>query len=386
VTHPEPFDARRVAIAAMVRIDTDGGYANVVVPRLLAGSDLDSRDRGFVTELVYGATRRRRALDHLVAPFLVRDPPPAARAALRLGTYQLVELGTPRHAAVSATVGAAPKRYRGLVNAVLRRVADRLDSEIEWPDDATELSYPDWIVDRLRHDLGTDDANSALVAMNQRGVVHRRADGYIQDLSSQLVTASLPIERGDLAVDLCAAPGGKASAMAARGASVIAVELQRSRVGRIAENRETLGLDDLHIVVADGTSAPLRRGRADVVLVDAPCSGLGALRRRPDARWRVVEDDIVRLVELQSRLLVAASGLVAPGGTLAYSVCTLTTAETIGVADRAELAGFEPVSLGEPWRPHGSGGLVLPDEESDGMALFIWRGAGSKSLGSGHGP
>jgi 16S rRNA (cytosine967-C5)-methyltransferase len=218
--------------------------------------------------------------------------------------------------------------------------------------------------------------------MNQRGIVHRRADGYTQDLSSQLVTAALPIEPGAVAVDLCAAPGGKASAMAARGASVIAVELRRSRVRLIAENRATLGLDDLHIVVADGASPPLRPGGADLVLVDAPCSGLGALRRRPDARWRVVEDDIVRLVELQSRLVASASGLVASGGTLAYSVCTLTTAETIGVAEQVELAGFEPVSLGEPWRSHGSGGLLLPDQESDGMALFIWRRAGSESRGS----
>ena len=357
----------------MVRIDTDGAFANVVVPALLAESGLDGRDRGFVTELVYGSTRMRRALDHLIAPFLMHDPPPPARAALRLGVYQLVVLGTPRHAAVSATVGAAPKRFRGLVNAVLRRVADRVETEIEWPDDATELSYPDWMVRRLRQDLGQIDADASLRAMNERATVHRRDDGYTQDPSSQLVTASLPVGPGDLVVDICAAPGGKATAMAAKGARVVAIDLRESRARLIVDNRRTLELDDLHVMVGDGGCAPLRSGIADVVLVDAPCSGLGALRRRPDARWRVVENDIARLVGLQCRLIEAASDLVGPNGVLAYSVCTLTAAETLEVAGRVDLGGFEPIPVGSQWRAHGAGGLVLPDAGSDGMALFCWR-------------
>jgi 16S rRNA (cytosine967-C5)-methyltransferase len=358
----------------MVRIDTDAAYANVVVPKLLGDSDLERRDRAFVTELVYGSTRRRRALDHLAEPFLASDPPDVARAALRIGAYQLLELGTPRHAAVSATVGATPRRYRGLVNAVLRRIADRIESGIEWPDEATRLSYPDWIVDRLRRDLGPVDAATALEAMNHAATTHRRADGYIQDSSSQLVVDSLPpVGVGDLVVDLCAAPGGKATDLAARGAWVIAVELHPGRARRVVENRRRLGIEHLPVVVADGTMAPFRSARADLVLVDAPCSGLGALRRRPDARWRVTEADVNRLVDLQVGLVDAAADLVAPGGTLAYGVCTLTAAETIGVVDRLSLDGFEAVPAGEPWRPLGSGGLLLPDERSDGMALFCWR-------------
>jgi 16S rRNA (cytosine967-C5)-methyltransferase len=366
-------DARRLAIRAMVSIDADNAFANVVVPRLLAESGLDGRDRGFVTELVYGSTRKRRALDHLAEPFLIHDPPPPARAALRLGAYQLAELRTPRHAAVSATVGAAPKRYRSLVNAVLRRVADRLESDIDWPDDATELSYPDWIVRRLRQDLGEVDANASLLTMNRPATVHRRDDGYTQDPSSQLVTASLPVRPGDVVVDICAAPGGKATAMAARRARVIALDINQHRAELIVDNRRTLALDDIHVIVGDGTSPPLPSGLADVVLVDAPCSGLGALRRRPDARWRIAEDDITRLVGLQRRLVEAAAALVGADGVLAYSVCTLTAAETIGVVDQLDLTGFEPVTLDEPWRSHGSGGLLLPDDRADGMALFCWR-------------
>ena len=105
-----PTDARRVAIDAIVRIDDGGAYANVVLPGILAETDLEPRDKAFVTELVYGSTRRKRALDHVVDRFLLQDPPTAARAALRIGAHQLIEMGTPPHAAVSATVSAAPKR------------------------------------------------------------------------------------------------------------------------------------------------------------------------------------------------------------------------------------------------------------------------------------
>src|SRR5207248_2430735 len=137
-------------------------------------------DRHFVTELVYGTTRMRRACDWLIGRRLDRpieklDPPVAA--ALRVGAYQLAFLGTPAHAAVSATVDAAPKRARGLVNAVLRKIASGVHDV--WPDLATQLSYPDWIVDRLIQDLGETDALGALRAMNEPSSVTERPDGYV---------------------------------------------------------------------------------------------------------------------------------------------------------------------------------------------------------------
>ena len=366
-------DARRLALDVLARVDAGGAYANVVLPAALKKADLDERDRAFATELVYGVTRRRRALDWVLEAFLVAEPPPLARAALRMGAYQIVELRTPAYAAVSATVSAVPRRYRGLVNAVLRRVADA--GVPDWPDDPTRLSYPDWIVDTLSDDLGRSTALAALESMNNPASVHRRDDGYVQDLSSQLVTDAIDVRAGDLVADLCAAPGGKATGLAARGATVIACDSHRGRAGLLEANRGALGAASMTVVAADGRHPPLRRGRFDVVLVDAPCSGLGTLRRRPDARWRIKQAAVTRLAELQRALLTAAAGLLRPGGQLVYSVCTLTAAETLAVAadlsadDRLEPLPPPP----EPWQSHGCGAILLPEADHDGMTLFRWR-------------
>ncbi|MCB0977467.1 MAG: hypothetical protein KDB02_08410, partial [Acidimicrobiales bacterium] len=177
-----PTNPRKVALDAMVRIDRDGAYANLLLPKVLARSDLAERDRAFVTQLVYGATRHRRACDWFIDRFTHGDLDPTVRAALRLGTYQLRMLGTPAHAAVSATVDTAPRRARGLVNAVLRKVATAEDA---WPSDAVRLSYPDWMVGRLVADLGEADAIAALTSMNGAASVTERSDGYVQDEASQ---------------------------------------------------------------------------------------------------------------------------------------------------------------------------------------------------------
>ena len=366
-------DARRLALDVLVRVDAGGAYANVALPAALKKADLDERDRAFATELVYGVTRRRRALDWVLDAFLVSAPPAPARAALRMGAYQIIELGTPVYAAVSATVSAAPRKHRALVNAVLRRVADA--GAPDWPDDPTRLSYPDWIVDTLADDLGRSAALAALESMNSPAPVHRRDDGYVQDLSSQLVVDAVDAQPGDLVVDLCAAPGGKATALAARGVRVVACDSHPGRTRRLEANRRDLGASSMQVLVADARHPPLRCGRADAVLVDAPCSGLGTLRRRPDARWRIEQAAVTRLAELQRALLRTAAGLLRPGGQLVYSVCTLTAAETLAVAadlsadDRLEPLPPPPA----PWQSHGCGAMLLPDADHDGMALFRWR-------------
>ncbi|MBU6328622.1 MAG: hypothetical protein KGR18_01550 [Acidobacteria bacterium] len=371
--------ARRLAAEALVRIDADGAYANLILPSMLDASSLDRRDRGFVTELVYGVTRMARACDWLVDRFLP-DPgrmDATARAWLRMGAFQLVFLDTPAHAAVGATVDAAPRRIGGLCNAVLRRVATSMP--ITWPSDAVRLSQPDWILELLTADLGATDAVAACEAMNRAATATVREDGYVQDRGSQWVVAAAEVGIGDHVLDMCAAPGGKATALAAAGARVVASDVRRSRVGLVAENAQRLGLaaDSFMVLAADGRALPLRPGRFDMVLLDAPCSGLGALRRRPDARWRIAPGDVAALAELQRELVRSALTMLRPGGELVYSVCTLAAAESRAIDDWIAtewpgLVALDPPAA--PWRPLGRGALLLPQAaDTDGMYLLRLR-------------
>lgn len=373
-------DPRRVAVDALVRIDEGGAYANLALGPVLDRSGLDARDRGLVTELVYGTTRMRRACDWLVDRFVTGDRPLDARtrAALRLGAHQLVHLGQPPHAAVATAVGAAPKRSRGLVNAVLRKLAAEPAAARTFPGPADALSYPDWVVDRLVADLGEADALAALEAMNEGAAATVRADGYTQDRASQWVADLVGAGAGERVLDLCAAPGGKATALASAGAQVVAADVRPARVGLVAGNaRRTGTAERVHAVVADGRRPPFAPATFDRVLVDAPCSGLGVLHRRADARWRVTPESVDRLARLQAELVLAAADLVRPGGLLVVSVCTLTARETTGVdsvvADlRPDLEVLPPPD--DPWRPWGRGALLLPQVAgTDGMAVHRYR-------------
>ncbi len=374
----EGVATRRLALEVLARVEEDGAYANLALGPVLERSGLDDRDRGLVTDLTYGTLRRRRAMEHLVDRFLSDPPPPAARRALLLGAYQLAHrTDIPPYAAVSATVGAAPKRYRGLVNAVLRRVSK---APVEYPDEATRLSYPTWIVDRLREDLGDARAVAALESMNESATTHVRSDGYIQDPASQRVVETVlgTLTPPARVVDLCAAPGGKATGMAAaEGLWVAAVDRSPGRVELLRSNVVRLRAASVSPVVGDALSPPVRPGSADAVLLDAPCSGLGVLRRRADARWRVDADAPDRLAILQRSMVDAAIPLLAPGGVLAYSVCTLSAVETQGIdehlaANHGDMRALDPP--GPPWEPWGRGAILLPQSEgTDGMALFCYR-------------
>jgi len=368
--------SRVLALEALRRIEDEGAYANLLLGPLLTGSDLSGPDRRFVTDLVYGTTRMRRACDALVDRFVSSDPDPGTRRLLRLGAYQLVFAGVPAHAAVSGTVDCAPKRTRGFVNAVLRRVAS---TPMTWPDEATRLSYPNWIHGRILRELGDDDGAATLERMNAAPPVSVRSDGYVQDLASQWVSAAIGARPGDRILDLCAGPGGKATAMATTGASVIGADRSVARAGLVRANAERLEVS-VPVVAADGTRPPFADASFDRVLVDAPCSGLGALRRRPDARWRIRESDLPELVALQAGLIVAAARLVRPGGVFVYSVCTLTAAESIhhdfpGDLDVVDADGDELLpALDGPWRPFGVGRRLLPHEsDTDGMVLLRYR-------------
>jgi 16S rRNA (cytosine967-C5)-methyltransferase len=424
--------ARGVALDVLVRVD-DGAYSNLLLASALRHSELDARDRAFTTDLVYGTLRRRRTLDTALATALDRpidalDPP--VRAALRLGAYQLAA-GVPPHAAVGETVAAAPRRARPLVNAVLRRLAA---AGPPWPepagDDASaigvRLSYPDWIVERLAADLGREDALAVLEAANEPAPVALRphpgrttatalaeelallgatvepgqlgigavvvrgagdlgrvpavAEGRAtpQDEASQAVVAALDPAPGDVVLDTCAAPGGKATAVAERVGEtgvVLAADVHPGRLGLVRRAAGRLGLTTVPTIVADGRALPVRTGAGDRVLVDAPCSGLGVLRRRPEARWRIHPEAIGELAGLQRALVRDAARALRPDGVLVYSVCTLTRDETLDVdawaaSELPELVALPP--LAEPWRRWGRGALLLPHVAgTDGM--FVLR-------------
>jgi 16S rRNA (cytosine967-C5)-methyltransferase len=385
---------RDVALDALARVD-QGAWANLVLPRLLATSGLAAGDRAAVTDLVYGSLRMRGAIDHALRPLsrqpLERLEPPVLRG-LRLGAYELLFAGTAPHAALNEVVGAVRRGgtagQSGYVNAVLRQLARKPP---RWPDRAgdplgwatTRGSHPAWVVEEAIDRLGGDEAMALVEADNLRPQVTLRATpgrggrdellaeleaagvparpsalspdcvvlehgepgalaavaegrAVVQDAASALVAPALGVAAGELVVDLGAGPGGKAGHLAALGARVLAVELHpgRARMVRDLAGRLAVG-ERLWAVVGDGTRPPIGHGRADVALVDAPCSNLGSLRRRPEARWRHTPDEIERLTALQSSLLDAAVAAVRPGGRVLYSVCTWTRAETDGVVDAA---------------------------------------------------
>lgn len=373
-----PPSAREIALEALARVD-DGAYANIALPALLNELDsqfeLDDREKHFATELTYGTVRMRRACDWLVQRHITRDADEETLRVLHLGAYQLVFLKTAPHAAVSEMVELSPGWSKKFVNFCLRRVAE--DVTPRWPDLATELSYPDWIVRALTNDLGPQVARRVLEAMNEPATVSTRDDGYIQDPASQMVAEAVGARPGERVLDLCAAPGGKATYMASKGAFVTAVDLHPHRADLITENVVKLGLvDRVEVRVGDATTMTYEEGTYDRVLVDAPCSGLGSLRRRPDARWRMDEREIVKLVKLQRALMSVAARAVKPGGTVVYSACTLTRPESVGLDEW--VAQNEPTlvageRISEPgWEPIGTGARLIP-AETDGMVMFRYR-------------
>ena len=423
---------RLLALDALVRIE-DGAYAQVLVPEMLRTSPLEPRDRAFATDLVYGTVRGQRRLDDLLGrvskrPLHRLDRP--VRAALRLGAYQLVH-GVPAHASVSETVEALAQRSpraRGFANGVLRALT-RLGPPWPEPDDvAVALSYPDWIVERLTADLGAEDAAGALAAMNEPAAVTLRhnplvvtadaleaelrslaidvvrgelvpdalvvrgigdpgrlaavADGRAtpQDQASQAVAALLEPQPGDRIVDLAAAPGGKSTAIAehlGEDGIVVAGDIDTGRLRLVVGGATRLSLPLLAPLVADASRPPFRAEAFDRVLLDAPCSGLGVLRRRPDARWRVTPGTVEEVAALQRVLLTAAAGLVRAGGTLVYSVCTLTNAETIEIDEwtASTLPGFTALPTPDaPWIALGRGARLLPQAAgTDGMYVLRLR-------------
>jgi 16S rRNA (cytosine967-C5)-methyltransferase len=377
--------ARAVAFRVLRRVFEDGAYADRALRS--ASTALDDRDRALARRLAFGAVQRRRTLDHAIEvlgrrPVHKLDPPVAA--ALRLGAYQLAFMdGVPRYAAVNESVElvrrAGLERAVSFANAVLRRLAEGARALCEALPETTaheaalRHSYPDWIAETWWVELGPDEARGLMAAQNEepetavrlvRGTIdgredpeipgawvvdrvdeHALAEGRIwpQSRASQLVGLAVGSQPGERALDLCAAPGGKATMLAG---DVDAVEVDENRADALRDTAGRIGADRVRVVHADGRRLPPELTGYDRALVDAPCSGLGVLASRPDLRWRATP-----LPQLQLDLLRAAVDRTRAGGMVVYSVCTINAAESEDVVDAVVADGAVAVdgALGDEW-------------------------------------
>ncbi|WP_028708519.1 RsmB/NOP family class I SAM-dependent RNA methyltransferase [Propionicicella superfundia] len=389
-------DLPRVTAFAVLRAVTgDGAYPNIELSHALRSAGLTGRDAAFATELVNGTCRFQGTYDRILAvagrrPLTTLQP--AVVDLLRLGTHQLLAMRIPVHAAVAATVDLARERVgervTGLVNAILRKVAakelsDWMEVLVAGETDplvvlATRLHHPEWIVRAYADVLPADEVEAALAANNEPaaptlvcrpGITDRRDllalgaepcrwspvgaryDGVpgeledvrsarvgVQDEGSQLVALALSraVEVAGPWLDLCAGPGGKAALLHGlareRGVPLVAAEVAPHRARLI--DRAMAAYPGPHTVIcADGTRPAWAPGSFAAVLADVPCTGLGALRRRPESRWRRDPASLGDLVPLQRALLRSALAAARPGGVVAYVTCSPHAAETTEVVD-----------------------------------------------------
>jgi 16S rRNA (cytosine967-C5)-methyltransferase len=346
------------ALAAQVLLDSEKKFVDESL-EAHRGAALSRRDRALLTTLVYGVTRWRRELDWLIDRCAGRVHP-EIREHLRVALFQIRHLDKiPRHAAVNEAVELAKgvsRKSAGFVNAVLRKAAD-----LELPDSlGVRTSHPDWLIDRWRKrfkptELETIlEADNAVLPLTARPNPLRAKNAIdvegdpaadprfaageytVQDETSMKVAPLLGPKSDERVLDLCAAPGGKtthlAELMGGKG-RIVAVDLP-DRIGLVAESAKRLGLENIECVAGDGTTIAFRE-RFDAILLDAPCSNTGVLSRRPDVRWRLHEKDIAGAATLQRKLLENAARLLAPGGRIVYSTCSLEPEE-----NRVDLSGF----------------------------------------------
>ncbi|MGA1333497.1 MAG: transcription antitermination factor NusB [Candidatus Nanopelagicaceae bacterium] len=373
---------RLLAFEVLAEVELQGAYSNLLLPKALTESSLDDKDRAFATELVYGTLRMQGRHDHFISAAsdrILEQIDPKALIVLRLGTHQLKQMRVPSHAAIYESVELAKKvvgkSTASFVNAILRKI-DSLDFEQlskptqEYSRLALEYSHPEWIVssyfDSLKNSsevisllqANNNPAKPPLIAwpglatqgeLQEAGALaiatssvaatfdgnpgdiaairERRAG--VQDLGSQLVVEKFYDQfKPNLRwLDLCAGPGGKAAYLSALlkrdGGFLLANEISSERAKLISQV-----MHHGKVNVSDGRSMPDELGKFDRILLDAPCTGIGALRRRPEVRWRRSLQDLKNLTALQSELLESATRLLSPGGIIAYVTCSSHQAET----------------------------------------------------------
>jgi 16S rRNA (cytosine967-C5)-methyltransferase len=391
---PNVSPGRRVAYATVRRVFEHDAFADRAFAAEAACLELDGRERSFAMALAYATVQRRATLDHVIARLANRPPrklDPPVLAALRLGLAQLLLLdGVAEHAAVHESVELAKGDGRsgsGLVNAVLRRATREGREILGALDDATPASaailhsVPEWLAELWWAQLGPERARALLGAINRppesavrvntlvaapgevaaalgipsrpapgipEGIVldapfdaagspaWRRGEIMPQSRGSMMVAGVLAPGPGDRVLDLCAAPGGKTTHLAALmgdQGELVAVERHPGRAQALQRTLARMRVSCARVRVGDAVVDPVDGAPFDRVLVDPPCSGLGTLQSRPDLRWRTSPQRIAELAQLQARILRAAARATGAGGRLVYSVCTISRAESDDVVE-----------------------------------------------------
>ncbi|MGN1346994.1 MAG: 16S rRNA (cytosine(967)-C(5))-methyltransferase RsmB [Eubacteriales bacterium] len=405
--------ARARALESLIALERDGRYANLEVNAALAASSLDGADRGLYTRLVYGVTERRITLDYILSRYSrlpLEKLDPDVRCALRMGVYQLLWMDRiPEHAAVAESAALVAGRSTGFVNAILRSFL-RDGKRYALPDRAADFmeylsvaySVPRGLCELLYHSVG-EEIEPLLEAMNREPPVSLRVNvlkltveeaaertggtvseiapdivkvpslndaaragideglWFVQDEASRMASAAVGAKPGELVVDTCACPGGKSFSMAIdmeNTGTLYSFDLHRNKLSLIASGAEKLGIRILRTDCRDARDPDENLvGRADRVLCDAPCSGLGVIAKKPDIRYKDLSG-IDRLPEVQYPVLCGAAAYVRPGGTLVYSTCTLNRSENEDVAEKflAEHGDFTPSAWGmRTFYPHRDG-------------------------------
>ena len=440
--------AREAALRALVRVEEDGAYLNLVLPSLLQNAS--PAERALAVQIATGTIQRLNTIDWVINLYSRRNLDtytPWLRNLLRLSAYQIIFLDrVPHYALVNEAVHLA-RRFghrgvAGLTNALLRRISAESRS-LPWPDPAVKQakylslkhSQPLWLVDRLAARLGFVEAESWCLASNQKPLISIRpnllrtdsaaliarlqSEGFeaftspvvpamlrlargaspaaaksfkeglftIQGESSALVTHLLAPRSGDLVIDLCSAPGGKTTHLAALigdSGRVYACDLYQGRLQLVEKAARRLGLQNIITVAIDGRNPGAHNlPLADAILVDAPCSGLGVIRRLPEIKWRRNEEDLLRMQALQIELLTSAARLLKPGGKLLYSVCTTEPEETEAVVAAFNLAHQQfipeellsrlPLSLQSDQDSSETIKLWPHRHDLDGFFIALWR-------------
>jgi 16S rRNA (cytosine967-C5)-methyltransferase len=380
-----PDPARKACVSALLEWEKGRTFSDEILHTMFARRALGAMDRAFVMETFFGVLRNLSRLDFLIAQLRDGSIDAETRAILRLGLYQVFHMRTAAHAAVNETVELSA-RARGLVNAVLRRALREqaaLDAALAAAPISVRTSHPEFLVERWRREFGEEATNRLCAWDNEPAEVHVRANGlkvtpgellragtdaartdahprmlkvralpfswiahglcYVQDPSTLLACDLLAPLAGERVLDACAAPGGKTSYLAElmhNEGRILACDLYESRVARLRENLQRLGVRNTQILVHDcmQAGAPLEPASFDRILVDAPCSNTGVLRRRVDVRWRLTDEDFLRMPAQQLALVRRTATLLRPGGTLVYSTCSVEAEENDRLVEQAVAA------------------------------------------------